>query len=582
MIIEFCGLPGTGKTTLARKIESELGFSRVKIKNRRELVFYNFIFFIKHPLKFFIFLYFVIINAGSCKDFYLNFMNLFLQHNAKFQKAKKYKKAVIDQGYYQNAISLFKTSRDRIKIMKYAKHFLKPDKLIFFEIDEPTRLGRLEKRGYGSRQNFSKDYLESWNEASLSNSQTLKNVLDNLEVDYAILHDNSVEEFKRVAKCQTKKIAYLANARIPTEKAHGLQIAKMAESFSSLGCKVTLWLPNRKNIINTSIKEFYNLKFEIDTVKLLNIFYFFEDFSKKIYFPIQRFFFFWQALILMPFAKCDFIYSREITLCFWLQLFGKKTVFEDHEPKVKFKFLYYFFINHIRHKILVAKNLEKIYEESGVDKDTYEVSPNGVDLEEIKEVKADRNIWKEIFGLLPSEKIILYVGHFYEWKGVDVLIAAAEFMTEGKIVLVGGTPEDKERIDKMIKSKNLKNIFLHSFVPHLEALKYIKSADILVLPNTAKEERSAKYTTPIKMFEYMASGVPIVASRIESFQSYLEDKKNSVLFEPDNPQDLAEKIRLLMSDNSLAQNLVMQSLAQAKDYSWKNRAEKILNFIYNN
>jgi glycosyltransferase involved in cell wall biosynthesis len=375
------------------------------------------------------------------------------------------------------------------------------------------------------------------------------------------------------------RILYIANARIPTEKAHGLQIIKMVEAFGLLGHEVELLLPNRRNYLEGDVENFYNLKTQVKIKKLKNIFSSLELVSKNIYFPVQRFFFFWQAFFYTLFSKYDFIFSREATLCFSLQIFGRKAVFEDHEPKNKFRWLYKIFVRSIKKKIIVAKNLEELYEEFGVKNDSYVFTPNGVDLEEINKIEPDRNIWQEKFNISIDEKIVLYVGHFYEWKGVGTLIEAAKLLSNYKIVLIGGVPEDKVEMEKKIKEKGLNNVYLLGYTPHNEVLKFVKSADVLVLPNTAKEERSAKYTTPIKMFDYLASGVPIVASNLPSFKSYLFDRKNCLLFEPDNPGDLSIKIKKILNDMNLAKKISLESYNDVKKYTWEKRSIKILNFI---
>jgi len=365
---------------------------------------------------------------------------------------------------------------------------------------------------------------------------------------------------------------------MPTEKIHGFQIAKTAEAFQRRGHDVRLLIPRRKSDIKESVSEYYG----VDKIKLSYVPNYFSiiDGVAGLYFPLQRVFFDISAVIRALFAGADCIYSREIVVCFLLSLFNKNVVFEDHEPKNSFKFLYKCFLKKIKKKIVVAYNLVKLYNGYGINEKSYIVAPNGVDLQEFDRVQRDINIWAREFGIDHEQKIALYVGHFYGWKGVYTAIDSAKHLSaEISLVLIGGTKADYRAVEEYIEKNNIENVALRNFMPHHEIIKYIKSADFLLLPNTAQEERSAKYTTPIKLFEYMASGVPIIASRVKSFEAYLQDGENAILFEPDNAKDLAEKIEGLLRDKELAQKILLRAYWGAKDYSWERRVEKIIGFI---
>lgn len=373
-------------------------------------------------------------------------------------------------------------------------------------------------------------------------------------------------------------LLYIANSRIPTEKAHGFQIMKTIEAFIDEGVSVDLLIPVRRNHIKEGVVKFYDLKKSPHIIYIKNYFGLIETFCPAVYFPVQRFIFTWFAFIYVIFSGRKIIYTREITLAFLLSLFGKKVLFEDHEPKNKFIFIYKFFIKHIYKKIVVAENLLKLYENSNVPRSSYIFVPNGVDLKEYDAVSPDRGVWRKI-GLTGSEKIILYIGHFYKWKGVYTLLDAAQHVSSGTIVLIGGTKEDKSTVDDYIQKNKIENVKVVPFLPHHEIVKFTKSADVLVLPNTASEERSLRYTTPIKLFEYMASGVPIVASNVESFKFYLKDNLNAFLFEPDNSESLGIKINELLSDAGLCKIVSMKASHDVKEFTWGKRAESILHFI---
>ena len=145
-------------------------------------------------------------------------------------------------------------------------------------------------------------------------------------------------------------------------------------------------------------------------------------------------------------------------------------------------------------------------------------------------------------------------------------------------VFVGGTDEDIKNFQSSILSFQLKNIVIAGQKPHSEIPLWQKSADVLVRPNTAKEKISKYYTSPMKLFEYMASGRPIVASDLPSTREILNEA-NSVLVEPDNPKALAEGIKKVLQNGDWGDSLAKRALVDVQDYTWEKRAKKILDYV---
>ena len=107
---------------------------------------------------------------------------------------------------------------------------------------------------------------------------------------------------------------------------------------------------------------------------------------------------------------------------------------------------------------------------------------------------------------------------------------------------------------------------------------YLGSADCLVLTGTQASETSQKYTSPMKMFEYMASQKPIVASELPSFKEVL-NQENCIFVEPDNPEAMAIGIKKALNDAELSKRISEQAFKDVQKYTWDNRVRKILEFI---
>jgi glycosyltransferase involved in cell wall biosynthesis len=179
-------------------------------------------------------------------------------------------------------------------------------------------------------------------------------------------------------------------------------------------------------------------------------------------------------------------------------------------------------------------------------------------------------------GLPEKSQLVVYTGHLYSWKGVDTLVSSASMIPEVRVFLVGGTDSDIAKYREMYKE--IKNLFIAGHRPHQEIPLWQRAADILILPNTGKENISKYYTSPMKLFEYMASKTPIIASRIPSITEILNDD-NSLLVEPDSPTELATAINKIMCDNSLGKKYSEQAFADVRKHSWNERAKRILGFL---
>lgn len=187
MTIELFGLPGSGKTTLAKKLEDEKGFKIIKINSRKELLYFNFIHFFKHPAGSLANLFFIIKNSPNPKIFYYKFMNFFMDINARYEKALFCDKAVLDQGYFQNVLSVFEKPITPDLLKRYLKYLPEPDRLIIIDILPEEALNRTQERGYYARERFGKDYVENWRKTVLWNYNLFKKEASNCGIKYDIL-----------------------------------------------------------------------------------------------------------------------------------------------------------------------------------------------------------------------------------------------------------------------------------------------------------------------------------------------------------------------------------------------------------
>ena len=379
------------------------------------------------------------------------------------------------------------------------------------------------------------------------------------------------------------KIIYIANARIPTEKAHGWQIMKMCESLGLAGVDLELVLPTRLNTEEFKKADpfrHYQVKenFKVKTIKTIDPI-FLIDRPSGIYIKLQLLFFIIGLLSYLFFKKNKadyFFYIRDEQLLPLLQFFSKKIIWEAHNlPKNKKYYLKYW---KNCHKIIaITQGLKNELVGGGLLADQILVAPDAVDLEQFSKVKESKEELRAKLNLPADKNLIIYTGHLYKWKGVQTLADSSKYLSDQElIVIIGGTKDDILKFKN--KNQALKNILVVGHLLQHEIPAYLKAADILILPNSAQDTISKVYTSPLKLFEYMAAQKPIIASDLPSLREILNGS-NSVLTEPDNPEKLAENIKRLLSNKELADKIARQSYTDVQRYTWEKRAESIINFV---
>ncbi len=371
------------------------------------------------------------------------------------------------------------------------------------------------------------------------------------------------------------RLTYIANLRIPTEKAYGVQITKMCEAFADGGIKTELLVPFRKGSIKENIFDYYGIKRNFKIKKLCSPDFYLPGKSDKIAFGIKSFI---SAAILFfssIFSGFDVVYSRDELPLYFLSFFRKNIFFEAHKFSKSRGFFYRRFKNKDFKIIVISKGLENEFIKSGFKPENILVAPDGVDTDEF-DISETKEECRKKSGLPQDKKIVLYAGHLFEWKGVHILAEAAARLPEVLFVFVGGTEADvlnfKERFG------NEKNIKILGQKPHREIPSFLRAADALILPNSAKEAISVSYTSPLKLFEYMASRKPIIASDLPSIREVLNER-NSILVKPDDAEALAGGIKKALEDVAFSDRISQTAFENAREYTWRKRAAKIIRFI---
>ena len=178
---------------------------------------------------------------------------------------------------------------------------------------------------------------------------------------------------------------------------------------------------------------------------------------------------------------------------------------------------------------------------------------------------------------IAAPAVVGYAGHLYPWKGVDLLLDALADLPGVNAIIVGGHPgeSDLARLRTHAGELGLESrVTFTGMVRPREVTARLAAADVLVLPNPATAA-SERYTSPLKLFEYLAMGRPIVASDLPAFREIVSHRESALLFEAGSASALAAAVRAVIGDPALAESLARRAFETARDYSWDARAERL-------
>ncbi len=389
----------------------------------------------------------------------------------------------------------------------------------------------------------------------------------------------------------------MANVRVPSERAHVLQIMQMASGFSTIFQRVRVVYPVRANTALmkrvANVFDYYSVQESfglvglpcIDPVKRVTL-----DWRRLASGPLPRIAHFIQiltftfaALLFVARLPACVVYSRDLLVVTALNLFstgrGRLFVFEVHTlPRSHLaRKLHLWSARRADAIVAISDHIRDWYVEMGLDPKGVVTARDGVDFDAYSNLPA-RSLARERLGIDSDAAVAVYTGHFFPWKGADTLVEAARHLLDHwHVVLVGGIEPDLGRIRDLALADERIEVVGH--LPVHNAALYLAAADVAVLPNSGKTDISAKYTSPLKLFEYLASGTPVVASDVPAVREVVENGHSALLVEPDDPGALAAGIERVALDEQLREKLTLAARELAREYSWNSRAVLIKGFL---
>jgi glycosyltransferase involved in cell wall biosynthesis len=382
----------------------------------------------------------------------------------------------------------------------------------------------------------------------------------------------------------------IAPTHLPARRANTLQVMKMAQAFTRLGHSVQVAVPGLlapgEAADWPALKSLYGLQVEFPLAWI------------EVNSRLRGYDYGWKAVSWAHRQGAELIFTRlpqAAALASWL---GRATILEIHEPphSIMGNWLLRRFIGGrgARRLVVITTHLLAELKQGfpSIEQAAMTlVAPDGVDLDRyagLPEPAAARQWLAGQSGegaicLAADEFVAGYCGHFYPGRGTQMLLDLAQRLPAVRFLLVGGEAQDVARLRAEVAARQLNNVTITGFVANADLPRYQAACDILLMPYQKQVAGSsggdiAGVFSPLKAFEYMACGRPILSSDLPALREVL-NQENAVLLPVGDRQAWVQAILDLQSQPEWRAQLAARARQDSSFYSWENRAARILEGI---
>jgi len=367
-------------------------------------------------------------------------------------------------------------------------------------------------------------------------------------------------------------ITYISKSKIPSRHANSVQVVNMIIAFSALMDNIKVHLPGG---LSQKIKLITNTLFNNygKTIPNNAEFFFSKDSSSnKNYFEDS-------VLGKLSSDASKLVFTRSPYIAWKLAEQQLPVIFESHWfsrdknviPLPRFASL--ISASTASGVVTTSPAITSAYIEAGLDRSHILTVSNSVDVDTF--AKSQSGGLGKLFGPQVYQKpTFVYTGSLGKGKGAQFLASASASLENIHVAIIGGN--DKEIQNLQETSGNSSTLFLHSAVPHKEIPAILQDATGLIMPYT-NEGSLSLYMCPLKMFEYLATGKPVISADLPALKTILAHEKNAFFFQPCSTSSFKEQIfNTLNMSNSQAKALRDKQFDTISRFSWANRAKTIL------
>jgi len=390
-----------------------------------------------------------------------------------------------------------------------------------------------------------------------------------------------------VVAAELTRLDLVVNIRFPGERANGIQVASMAEALAATGLNVDVIVPRRypyrpiDPFDHYGVPRTFNVHHiaSIDAIDLLPVR------LQRAPFLLQTVTFGLRALARAAMTRDAGMlvrdhYTLEILVGGLQRADRRRLAAEVHSlpenPARRRKLAAT--LRQIPAVVTITHALRDDLIGEGLDPERILVAPDGVHVRRFANLP-DKALTRGELGLDPRVPLVVYAGQLFPWKGVDTLVEAVGRVKGVQLLIVGGRDDDRARVEALASEVAPGQVTFAGQVAPTAVPRMLAAADVVAVPNSAREEISARYTSPLKLFEAMASRRAILASDLPSLREVLVDGVNAKLVAPDDPQAWADGLAELLSDDGLRQRLVARAWGEVATFDWRARARRVVSFL---
>jgi glycosyltransferase involved in cell wall biosynthesis len=375
------------------------------------------------------------------------------------------------------------------------------------------------------------------------------------------------------------RIAYLANARIPSRTANSMQVMKMCAALSAAGNDLTLIVPRFVRLLPTRsvLSDHYgvDLDFEIQWLR---------GWRTQGRMMVEA-----RAVLRALGLRADLNFTRNVRIAAALAGARRPTMYEAHEPPrgiiEQRAFRVLLRGPGLRRLIFVSDGLRRIFETdypSLRDDPRVTVESGGVDLERFEHTRDMASARQEL-RWDPVRFTAGYAGHLYSGRGFDVILGLAEHFPEVAFKVAGGEPAAVEAAALEVTARGLKNVDLVGFVPNAQIPRFLAGCDTLLAPygktiTASGGTETSTYCSPLKLFEYMAAGRLLLVSALPTLLEVLNER-NARLCRPDDLPDWICAMQEAIADPGVRALRAAQARQDVQSRAWSARVRRLLEVV---
>jgi glycosyltransferase involved in cell wall biosynthesis len=369
------------------------------------------------------------------------------------------------------------------------------------------------------------------------------------------------------------KIACITTSTIPSDTANSIQVMKVCQALAQADHEISLFTPGQTRVGWDTLAGHYGLQtqFSIFWIPEWTVFKRY-DFAIKAVNQAHR----WRA---------DLIYTWTPQAALYSAVLGLPVVLEMHDRptgKLGPQILRWFVRQKgLKRLVVITQALRRALEQDcnrQFRSGEVVIAPNGIDLERYRDLPDPQEARVELG--LEEGVTVGYTGHFYPGRGTELLYSLAERLPGVNFLWVGGRPADVTYWRQKVSETGLANIRLVGFVENKLLPMYQAAADVLLMPYEFSIEgssggNSADICSPMKMFEYMATGRAIITSDLPVIREVLNEQ-NAIFCPPQDVEAWQQALQQLLEDEDLRGKLGQRAQNDVRNYTWLERARRSL------